>query len=83
MAAMMATTACVFHMPIKIGNSAMNPEKPGIPIDTRPPTIPGRDRPIDRAGPLRDWGGCDLPGQAGFWTGSFRPVEGISRRDAF
>ena len=29
----------VCHTPIKIGNSAIKPEKPGIPIETIPPTI--------------------------------------------
>ncbi len=37
--AMMATQGATCQAPMKIGNSATKPEKPGMPIETRPPTI--------------------------------------------
>ena len=37
--AMTATSHWVFHTPRKIGNSAMKPEKPGMPMETRLPMM--------------------------------------------
>src|SRR5512140_149158 len=37
--AITATSHCVFQTPRKIGNSAMKPENPGMPIETRRPMM--------------------------------------------
>ena len=49
--ATMTIQGWVSQTPMKIGNSATNPENNGMPIETKPPSPGGEKPPAGRSGP--------------------------------